>query len=63
MFCFLRKRPRERLFYLTMFLAVAYLEIIGTSYECWWWPKTAWNKIPFYQVQILQVVLVFSILA
>jgi hypothetical protein len=47
MFCFLRKRPRERLFYLTMFLAVAYLEIIGTSYECWWWPTTAWNKIPF----------------
>ena len=32
MFCFLRKRPRERLFYLTIFLAVAYLEIIGKSY-------------------------------
>jgi hypothetical protein len=47
MLCFLRKRPRERLFYLTMFLAVAYLEIIGTSYVCWWWPTTAWNKIPF----------------
>tara|TARA_R110001592_G_scaffold84828_6_gene250692 strand:+ start:1235 stop:2005 length:771 start_codon:yes stop_codon:yes gene_type:complete len=43
----LRKKPRERLFYLTMFLAVAYLEIIGTSYNCWWWPTTAWNKIPF----------------
>ncbi|KGL58789.1 hypothetical protein [Polaribacter sp. Hel1_85] len=43
----LRKKPRERMFYLTMFLAVAYLEIIGTSYDCWWWPKTAWNKIPF----------------
>jgi hypothetical protein len=47
MLYFLRKRPRERLFYLTMFLAVAYLEIIGTSYDCWWWPTTAWNKIPF----------------
>jgi hypothetical protein len=47
MLFFLRKRPRERLFYLTMFLAVAYLEIIGTSYECWWWPTTAWNKISF----------------
>ena len=47
MLYFLRKRPRERLFYLTMFLAVAYLEIIGTSYECWWWPTTAWNKISF----------------
>ena len=47
MLFFLRKRPRERLFYLTMFLAVAYLEIIVTSYECWWWPTTAWNKISF----------------
>ncbi|WP_158839055.1 hypothetical protein [Polaribacter sp. L3A8] len=47
MLYFLSKRPRERLFYLTMFLAVAYLEIIGTSYECWWWPTTAWNKISF----------------
>lgn len=43
----IRNKPRERLFYLTMFLAVAYLEIIGTSYQCWWWPTTAWNKIPF----------------
>ncbi|ARV07447.1 hypothetical protein BTO04_12435 [Polaribacter sp. SA4-10] len=44
---FLRNRPRERLFYLVMFLSVAYLEIIGTSFECWWWPTIAWNKIPF----------------
>tara|TARA_R110002049_G_scaffold19876_5_gene73957 strand:- start:2938 stop:3741 length:804 start_codon:yes stop_codon:yes gene_type:complete len=47
MLYFLRNKPRERLFYLTMFLAVAYLEIIGTSYECWWWPKTAWNQFTF----------------
>ena len=39
----LRKKPRERLFYLTMYLAVAFLEIVGTSYECWWWPTTAWE--------------------
>ncbi len=43
----LRNKPRERLFYLIMYLAVAYLEIIGTSYKCWWWPTTAWNVIPF----------------
>jgi hypothetical protein len=43
----LRKKPRERLFYLTMFMAVSYLEIIGTAFECWWWPTTAWDHIPF----------------
>lgn len=43
----LRKKPKERLFYLTMFIAVGYLEIIGTSYKCWWWPTTAWNKVTF----------------
>ena len=43
----LRKKKRERLFYLTMYLAVAFLEIVGTSYECWWWPATAWDVIPF----------------
>ncbi|QNM87027.1 hypothetical protein H9W90_00145 [Polaribacter pectinis] len=43
----LRKKPRERLFYLTMYITVAYLEIIGTTYQCWWWPSTAWNTIPF----------------
>ncbi|WP_299669905.1 hypothetical protein [uncultured Polaribacter sp.] len=43
----LRKKPRERLFYLTMYLAVAFLEIVGTSYQCWWWPATAWDLIPF----------------
>jgi hypothetical protein len=43
----LRKKKRERLFYLTMYLAVAFLEIVGTSYECWWWPTTAWDVIPF----------------
>ena len=43
----LRNKPRERLFYLTMYISVAVLEIIGTTYECWWWPSTAWNVIPF----------------
>jgi hypothetical protein len=43
----LRTKKRERLFYLTMYLSVAFLEIVGTSYECWWWPTIAWNVIPF----------------
>lgn len=43
----LRNKPRERLFYLTMYLAVAFLEIVGTHYQCWKWPETAWGVIPF----------------
>lgn len=43
----LRNKPKERLFYLTMYIAVAFLEIVGTTYQCWWWPTTAWDVIPF----------------
>jgi hypothetical protein len=43
----LRKKPRERLFYLTMYISVAYLEIIGTAYLCWKWPTTAWGFFDF----------------
>jgi len=43
----LRKKPRERLFYLSMYLVVAFLEIVGTSYQCWSWPDRAWGTIPF----------------
>ena len=43
----LRKKPRERLFYLTMYITVAVLEIIGTNYGCWWWPETAWDTFSF----------------
>jgi uncharacterized membrane protein YbaN (DUF454 family) len=43
----LRKKPRERLFYLAMYISVAVLEIIGTSYQCWWWPETAWDVFYF----------------
>jgi hypothetical protein len=43
----LRKKPRERLFYLTMYISVAYLEIIGTHYLCWEWPATAWGVFDF----------------
>lgn len=43
----LRKHPRERLFYLVMYLSVAYLEIIGTNYLCWKWPSTAFDFFTF----------------
>lgn len=40
-------RPKDRLFYFTMYLVVAYLEIIGTRYQCWSWPKTFCNLVSF----------------
>ncbi|PWG04071.1 hypothetical protein [Polaribacter aquimarinus] len=43
----LRNKPRERLFYLTMYLTVAYLEIVGTNYLCWKWPSIAWGVFDF----------------
>jgi drug/metabolite transporter (DMT)-like permease len=43
----LRNKPRERLFYLTMYISVAYLEIIGTNFLCWKWPTTAWGVFDF----------------
>jgi hypothetical protein len=45
----LRNKPRERLFYLTMYIVVVFLEIVGTTYNCWYWPETAFDKIPFLQ--------------
>lgn len=43
----LRNKPRERLFYLTMYLTVCFLEIVGTNYLCWKWPATAWGVFDF----------------
>lgn len=43
----LRNKPRERLFYLSMYVSVAFLEIVGTTYQCWWWPTTAWGVFDF----------------
>lgn len=40
----LRNKPRERLFYYTMYLVVAYLELIGTNYQSWFWPSFAFDK-------------------
>lgn len=43
----LKNKPRERLFFFTMYIVVAFLEIVGTSYQCWHWPSTAYGVIPF----------------
>jgi hypothetical protein len=43
----LRNKPREKLFYCSMYLVVAVLEIIGTRYQCWFWPDTAFGIISF----------------
>lgn len=43
----LRNKPRERLFFLSMYIVVAFLEIVGTHYQCWAWPTTAYGVIPF----------------
>lgn len=43
----LKNKPRERLFYLTMYITVAFLEIVGTNYLCWKWPSTAWGIFDF----------------
>jgi hypothetical protein len=43
----LRNKPRERLFYYSMYIVVAVLEIIGTTYKCWFWPDTAFGIFDF----------------
>lgn len=46
-FYIVSQKPRERLFYLAMYFAIACLELIGTFYECWWWPSTWFGKVDF----------------
>lgn len=38
-------RPKDRLFFLTMYLVVAVLEIGGTAFGAWTWPEIAFDKI------------------
>ena len=45
-FLVLINRPKDRLFFLTMYVVVAVLEIIGTVYEVWLWPDTAFGVFP-----------------
>ena len=46
-FLSLRKYPKEKLFYLTMYGVVAYAELIGTALNTWSWPKFAFNTFEF----------------
>ncbi len=45
-FLMMLKRPNDRLFFYTMYLMVAALEIGGTAFGCWKWPNTAFGVFP-----------------
>ena len=46
-FLLLWKRPKDRLFFLSMYLLVAILEIGGTAFGAWSWPSTAFGVFDF----------------
>lgn len=46
-FLLLKIRPKERLFFLTMYFLVAILEIGGTAFGAWKWPDTAFGYFNF----------------
>lgn len=46
-FLMLFNRPKDRVFFLSMYITVAVLEIGGTAYGCWKWPPIAFNIFAF----------------
>ena len=46
-FALLLKRPKDRMFFLTMYVVVAVLEIGGPAYGAWKWPDTAFGVFDF----------------
>ena len=46
-FLLLYKRPKDCLFFYTMYILVAILEIGGTAFEVWKWPPIAFNVFEF----------------
>jgi hypothetical protein len=46
-FLLLLKRPKDRMFFYSMYILVAILEIGGTAFGCWEWPKTAFDIFSF----------------
>ncbi|PQJ77468.1 hypothetical protein [Polaribacter glomeratus] len=46
-FLLLWKRPKDRLFFFTMYFLVAILEIGGTAFGCWKWPNIAFDSFEF----------------
>lgn len=46
-FIILYFRPKDRLYFYTMYIIVALLEIGGTAFGCWKWPAIAFNVFEF----------------
>lgn len=46
-FLLLFKRPKDRLFFYSMYILVAILEIGGTAFGAWKWPEIAFNTFTF----------------
>lgn len=46
-FLLLYKRPKDRLYFYTMYIVVALLEIGGTAFGCWKWPNIAFGIFDF----------------
>ena len=46
-FALLIRRPKDRMFFLTMYVVVAVLEIGGPAYGAWKWPDTAFGVFDF----------------
>lgn len=46
-FILLMKRPKDRLFFYSMYILVAILEIGGTAFGAWKWPETAFGVFEF----------------
>jgi hypothetical protein len=46
-FLLLLKRPKDRLFFYSMYILVAILEIGGTAFGCWKWPEIAFGVFEF----------------
>lgn len=42
-----RKKPDTKLFFLIMFFMIVYLELIGTYFQCWYWPEIWFDQIDF----------------
>ncbi|TXD50940.1 MULTISPECIES: hypothetical protein [unclassified Polaribacter] len=46
-FLLLLKRPKDRLFFYSMYILVAILEIGGTAFGCWKWPSIGFEVFEF----------------
>ena len=42
-----KRRPNTKFFFLIMFFVIVYLELLGTYYQCWYWPEIWFDKVSF----------------